>query len=205
MRTKDGKVRRRQEAVEVRQANNDVTNISHTWCRRVRTHNKGGVETPLPAQQGQGRPPFARVLHPLNSRERHFNYTRRAAALPSPPLRPRSPSASYKIRRHPLPSTGSTFFSKTFGERHKRAQHSFRKVIAEQWPGGGRRQQKQRKHFPLRSRYWNSRSGWGNLLCHREKKKTCLICLRVMAPAASACSVATSWSELPIPSDTWFL
>lgn len=31
---------------------------------------------------------------------------------------------------------------------------------------------------------------------------TRLICLRVMAPAASACSVATSWSELPIPSDT---
>ena len=38
---------------------------------------------------------------------------------------------------------------------------------------------------------------------HRKNKQDYLICFRVMAPAALACSVATLWSEIPTPSDTW--
>lgn len=38
-------------------------------------------------------------------------------------------------------------------------------------------------------------------VCHHDVGSH-LICLRVTAPAALACSVATSWSELAIPSET---
>lgn len=63
--------------------------------------------------------------------------------------------------------------------------------------------QKKGHHSPLSEYDMEVAAGGAMLSFHRKNKQAYLICFRVMAPAASACSVATSWSELPTPSDTW--